>query len=180
MREIKKVLTVFVAFLLLNSCSNDDFMFTSEVGQGEVAEKASVERPAIIVFGHFYGKCEGVNCVEIFKLSGDVLLEDGTDQYPSFDTFYEGKFVLVKGAIEIGLEELRSDFPFELLNRRSGVIGTPEAFDGGGFYLEYQESGIRKFWIIDRNKKTLPRYLHDYVDQMNIVLEKAVFLNQEL
>ena len=47
---------------------------------------------ATLTFGHYFGFCQGEECIEIFKLTNSELSEDTTDQYPG-QQFYNGMFI---------------------------------------------------------------------------------------
>lgn len=55
----------------------------------------------------------------------------------------------------------------DLLNEPSIVIGQPDAGDWGGFYIEYNFDGVRKFWLLDQMKRNVPNGYHDFLDQVN-------------
>ncbi|MBK8392761.1 MAG: hypothetical protein IPL23_27345 [Saprospiraceae bacterium] len=119
-----------------------------------------------LIFGHFYGECVGEGCIEIFKLNGHDLFEDKNDRYPNFDDFYKGsykrlpkkKFESVNGLIE--------SFPQKLLNEEKNVIGSPDAGDWGGYYVEYNFNDIRKFWCIDKAKGNISSEYYDFLDKL--------------
>jgi len=41
-----------------------------------------------LIFGHYYGKCIGEECIEIFKLTKTKLYEDINDNYPSISPYH--------------------------------------------------------------------------------------------
>ena len=67
---IMACLTVF----MLTSCEKEDNL--------------ELSKSDYIIFGHFYGKCMGEQCVEIFRLENEKLFEDTKDQYPNSAEFY--------------------------------------------------------------------------------------------
>lgn len=121
-----------------------------------------------LVFGHFYGFCQGENCVEIFKLADTTLFEDQNDIYPWIDsTFYNGDFIELdaeKFALADGLLDF---FPEELLDEEEKTIGLPDAGDWGGLYIEYKVGDTHQAWILDQMKDNVPNYLHDFIDECN-------------
>ncbi|WP_207435543.1 hypothetical protein [Sabulibacter ruber] len=127
-------------------------------------EEASVPLDGYyLAFGHFYGFCEGEKCVEIFKLQGDRLFEDLNDNYPSSQHPYDGNFVPRSDADYQKVKDLYASFPQQLLEEPSGVIGSPDATDGGGIYLEISVNGKKKFFLIDKLRQRVPEYLHPYL-----------------
>jgi hypothetical protein len=54
-----------------------------------------------------------------------------------------------------------------LLNENHTVIGMPDAGDWGGFYVEYNFNGTRRFWILDKMKANVPSQYHDFIDSLN-------------
>lgn len=120
-----------------------------------------------IIFGHFYGECIGEQCVRLFKLGEDKLFEDTKHTYPRGDSFYEGSFVqLSKEKFDL-TKDLTSHFPADLLKEKETVIGQPDAGDWGGFYVEYNGNGLRKFWLLDKKKSNVPTKYHNFIDKMN-------------
>ncbi len=120
-----------------------------------------------IVFGHFYGECMGEQCVEIFRLEKDRLLEDTKDQYPSRHEFYVGDYVQLSQEKFNNTKNLTDNFPTDLLNETDTVIGQPDVVDGGGIYVEYNINGVRKFWLLDQMKDNVPAKYHNFIDKVN-------------
>lgn len=135
-----------------------------------------VEDTDYLIFGHFYGECIGENCVEIFKLESDRILEDENDTYPNQKTFYTGNYNELDMLKFEQAKDLLDFFPQELLDESSVVIGQPDAGDWGGIYVEYNFNGVRKFWLIDQMKSNIPAYLHEFVDKTN---EKIELINKK-
>lgn len=131
------------------------------------------ENDAYIIFGHFYGFCQGEKCVENFKLTNSKLFEETTDPYvlePGEGTFVEldhSKFEQVKS--------LSSIIPQQLLQTTADVIGSPDAADGGGIYFETMVNGERKHWRIDKVKSNIPEYLIPFINE----IEKDIALLQD-
>jgi hypothetical protein len=136
------------------SCDNDDIK----------VEEQKDENQSYIIFGHFYGFCQGEQCVENFKLTESKLFEETTDPYvlkPGEGIFLELdhiKFEQVKS--------LASMIPPQLLHTTDVFIGSPDAADGGGIYFETAVNGERKFWRIDKVKSNLPEYLVPFVNEI--------------
>lgn len=127
-----------------------------------------------LVFGHFYGMCQGEQCVEIFKLETRNLWEDDNDHYPGQQDFYQGHFLLLPSAKFEAVKDLADDFPAALLNETERVIGLPDAGDWGGLYIEYSQNGTHRFWLLDQKKDNVPAYLHHFIDRVN---EKIALIN---
>ena len=123
-----------------------------------------------MIFGHFYGKCKGENCVETFKLTDKGLFEDTIDdrngQNMKFIQLENEKFLQVKDLVDF--------FPSQLLNEKKTTIGCPDCADGGGLFIQYSENGNVKSWRIDQEKDNVPRYLHIFIDKVN---EKIKMIN---
>ena len=151
-----KLYILTAAFFLasfLASCKKDNNVNLSETGY--------------IIFGHFYGECIGEQCVRFFKLDKDKLFEDTKHRYPTGNSFYEGNFVqLSKEKFDL-TKDLAGYFPASLLKEKETVIGQPDAGDWGGFYVEYNANGLRKFWLLDTKKSNVPTKYHNFIDKMN-------------
>lgn len=129
-----------------------------------------------LVFGHFYGMCAGEECVEVFRLESDRLLEDQADTYPpQSNGFYTGDYQALPPAVFNDIKDLADYFPNELLDIDDRFVGTPDAADGGGLYIEYNYNGVHKYWLIDQVKTNIPASLHPFVDKVN---EKIGIINQ--
>lgn len=121
-----------------------------------------------LVFGHFYGMCEGERCVEIFKLSHTALEEDRNDTYPRRDAFYSADFEALPNSDFKEAKDLLDHFPEKLLDEKDGeVSGCADCTDGGGLYIEYKSGNTHRFWILDQAKGSTPDYLHDFMDRVN-------------
>lgn len=118
-------------------------------------------------FGHFYSECEGEYCVEIFKLENGKLFEDTTDVYPSRTTSYIGEYVQLSEQKYFDTKDLFNDFPQELLDEKSIVIGKPDISDLGGIYIEYNCNGKSQFWLIDQVDQNVPTKYHVFIDKIN-------------
>ncbi|UPL48267.1 hypothetical protein [Hymenobacter sublimis] len=124
--------------------------------------------PSTLVFGHFYGECSGERCIEIYQLNtrARTLAEDTQDQYPSATTPYQGQFVARPTTDYTQVSDLPNLIPTQLLAESGHVIGQPDAGDWGGYYLELNDQGTRRFWLIDTQKRNIPAYLHPLVDTL--------------
>lgn len=158
------VLLLWISTLLF-SCEDKDH---GECGFGTI--------PEYIVFGHFYGKCVGEGCIEIFKVDGANLLEDTLDRYPGSDDFYPGNFVtqLSNEKFEL-VKDLKNDFPEALLDETMVVQGQPDAGDWGGIYFEIQRGTTHRFWLLDQHDDHMPAAYNAFVDRIN---EKIAIIQQ--
>lgn len=120
-----------------------------------------------LIFGHFYGFCQGERCVEIFKLDDTALQEDILDIYPDRTKFYIASYKSLAATKFEAVKDLRANFPTELLSEQDTVLGQPDASDGGGLYIEYKSGTVHKFWIIDQFKTNVPTKYHGFMDKVN-------------
>lgn len=132
--------------------------------------EASPKSPDTLIFGSFAGECVGESCIEIFKLdpAHQTLAEDTNDKYPSFTEPYKGAYVPRSQASYQRTLPLRRQVPTQLLNTMANVIGQPDAGDWGGYYVEVEHNGIRRFWLIDTKKENIPAYLHAFTDSLGV------------
>ncbi len=149
---MKNALPLIVTLFILSSCKKEGVKLASS---------------DYIVFGQFYGECLGEQCIEIYRLEKDQLLEDTKDQYPSQDNFYTGGYVQLSSQKFDFVKDLPNFFPNDLLIESNRVIGMPDAGDWGGFYVEYNYNGIRQFWLIDKMKSNVPTKYHAFIDKLN-------------
>ncbi len=124
-----------------------------------------------LIFGHFYGFCQGEECIEIFKLDEEKLYEDTNDTYPSADDFYEGDFVELSNERYQVVSDLLDYFPSDLLDETDTVLGAPDASDGGGLYIEISQNGVRDFWLLDQFKENVPDQYHYFMDSVNAKIQ---------
>lgn len=119
---------------------------------------------AYLVFGHYYGECEGDHCIMMYKLTDSELLEDQKDRYAgrgfgSFKKMEQEKFKLADGLAE--------KVPVELIRQESQTFGCPDCADQGGLYILYARGTLHKEWRIDQDTGAVPTYLHSFVDEVN-------------
>lgn len=133
----------------------------------EKADGIKLSDSGYLVFGHFYGMCQGERCIEIFRLEEDKLLEDTKDEYPSRNDFYVGNFVELSRQKFDKTKDLTNYFPTSLLTETDTVIGMPDAGDWGGLYVEYNFNGVRKFWVLDQMTSNVPTKYHTFIDKVN-------------
>ena len=125
-----------------------------------------------IIFGHFYGMCFGETCVEIYKIENENLYEDTADHYPSGNASYDGIYVPLSSAKYELVKDLENYVPGQLLNENDTIIGIPDAYDQGGYYLELKASGSTRFWLIDSDTGNTPNYLHAFTDTLNNYIDR--------
>ncbi len=159
MKKIKILISI-VFGLIIASCNKDD--------------NTSLSESDYLIFGQFNGLCAGEECIEIFKLESNKLLEDINDNYPDRTNFYTGNYIDLGNAKYDLVNDLTDYFPTNLINEIDTVFGCPDCADQGGLYIEYNFNGLRKFWIIDQSKVSVPNYLHDFIDKVN---EKIDLIN---
>ena len=131
-----------------------------------------------ITFGHFYGKCAGEGCVEIFTIdpNNQQLLEDVRDAYPNSGTFYAGDFSIEHSEEKYDLvSDLAQYFPESLFDETETKIGEPDAGDWGGIYLEIQTAELHRFWLLDQKDSNMPEEYNAFVDKIN---EKIAIIHQ--
>ncbi len=124
------------------------------------------------VFGHFYGECQGEQCIEIFKVTPDKLQEDSKDHYPNRTDFYIGEYKDLSTLKYQKAKDLVTLLPDSLLLKPNQEFGCADCADGGGLYIEYKKGDLHNFWIIDQNKNQIPKFLHSFTDSVNSVIEK--------
>ncbi|MBK9256336.1 MAG: hypothetical protein IPM42_12685 [Saprospiraceae bacterium] len=120
----------------------------------------------VLVFGEFRGFCMGESCIEIFRLEPDKLFEDLNDTYPNGQDFYVGNWQLLSNDLFANVKDVIDFFPAELLEESRKVIGTPDSFDQGGYYIEYKSGDFHNFWIIDQDRKAVPTEYHEFLDKI--------------
>lgn len=144
-------------FMLSSSCKKD----TAE----------AIGEPDYLIFGHFYGMCQGEECVETYKLTSNALFEDTNDSYsnPNFQFQELGNNLFVQ------VDGLEDDFPNGLWNASESTFGCPDCADQGGMLIQYSVNGVVKTWRIDNSKNAVPTYLHPFMDK---VREKIDLINK--
>lgn len=153
MKKLKLISTIIFASLLAIGCEKDDEIKASE--------------SEYLIFGHFYGYCQGEECIEIYKLENDRLSEDTNDNYPTSTHYYDGNYIELSDSKFNLVKDLPDFIPAELLNNSEKIIGAPDAADGGGIYIEYYREGIKQSWLIDNTKTNVPEYLHNFIDEVH-------------
>jgi len=157
MKTTKFLFAFAVLSMLLSACNKDEDLPIPEVDY--------------LIFGHFFGECQGEECVEIFKLEEGKLYEDSNDTYPGSSDFYMASYSELPDGIfdqVTGLEDL---FPAGLLNEEGVVIGQPDAGDWGGLYIEYKSGETQKFWLLDLAKENVSEDYHAFIDAVNAKIQ---------
>ena len=152
-RGIMKDALLVALLSLTSSCSPDELQ----------------ETDSYLIFGHFYGKCLGEQCVETFKLTDTQLFEDSRDDFTGTEFSFDR---LLGDALFQEVKDLRDALPKELLQSPSGTFGCPNCADQGGLLVQYVEKGSVKTWRIDLFKAQVPTYLHAFVDKVNEKIER--------
>ena len=161
----KFLLSLLLLFLAL-SCAIEEEPFNSD-------QEGDEDNPAIevLIFGHFYGFCQGEQCIETFKLEGNQLFEDHEDDYNhvTFDFVIrdQSDFELVKDIIDL--------IPQELLTEESQTFGCPDCADQGGIYLKLPSvttEGSDREFRLDHNQNNIPKYLHSFMDAVTDRISK--------
>ena len=147
-------LTLILSLSILFSCEKD--------------EDIVIEGTDYLIFGHFYGECQGESCVETFKLTDQNIYEDENDNYSgsgqfNFKELDNDKFEQVKDLIDF--------FPPELLNDTNETFGCPDCADQGGLLVKLARNGFVKSWRIDQSKNAVPVYLHAFMDSVNVKID---------
>lgn len=154
MNNSKCLLLAFVSIIPF-SCHRD-----------EVKPSEAEAVPDYIVFGHYFGFCQGEQCIEIFKLTSTNLYEDSNDQYPNIAHPYAGNYHLLTKTQFEKVKALGTKIPSQLLATTSTVIGAPDVTDGGGIYFEISTQGKSQFWLIDKMENNIPEYLRPFVEEV--------------
>lgn len=132
----------------------------------------SFEPNDYLIFGDFYGMCAGDRCVDIYKLGDAALYEDVNAHYPYSTELYDGEFTHQLSTQQYNAtKDIIDFFPDGLLNETDTVIGSPDAGDWGGYYVEYNFNGVRKFWLMDKMKANVSSDYHTFIDKMEEKLQ---------
>ncbi|SHK39330.1 hypothetical protein [Hymenobacter psychrotolerans] len=127
-----------------------------------------------LVFGQFYGFCEGERCIDIYRLNtaAGTVEEDTTDRYPSLNQPYTGQYVPLQASHYAQVRDLPQLIPAQLLQLPNGTIGAPDATDAGGYYLSLPDAETPRFWLIDTQKRNIPADLHPLVDTLRARIQR--------
>lgn len=126
-----------------------------------------------LIFGWFAdSSCSG-DCATIYKIDNENIYKDVDYNYPQ-NTFFEGNFQPISNANYQDYEELRTEFPNQILDEPNGYLNCSDCTNqNGGFYLEYQGmDGFHKSWRF-RNA-IYPDFIKNY---RSLLLDKLAELN---
>lgn len=123
-----------------------------------------------LMFGHFYGLCAGEECIEIYRITDDKLFEANQDIYPG-DDFFSGTLVGLPDSLFEQINSMNLTVPQELLDISESVIGIPDAYDQGGYYIEIFSDNTFRQWRIDTNYEAVPSGIHDFLDDIQEAIE---------
>ena len=115
-----------------------------------------------LIFGEFYGECQGDDCVKTFKLTKTHLYRDTKKQYGASDF----NFKEMNADLFEKVEGLESHLPLELLNENE-TIGCPDCLDQGGYYIEFVHEGHVYNWRVDKIRDATPAYLANFLDRID-------------
>lgn len=163
MNRLYNVLLIILVLSLLFSCSDEELADSDEY----------------LIFGHFNGFCLGDQCIQIYKLEDNSLFLDTNKEYPRYNEFYEASFIKMNNNYYEQVMDLRDYFPTRILSEPDTVFGCPDCADGGGLYIEYKTKEIRRYWIIDQDKRQVPVYLHEFMEQVNNKIEKINLISNQ-
>ena len=155
MNRFNKYLFLILILPLFFSCSEEEM---ADPGQ-------------YLIFGHFYGFCFGDQCIQIYKLEGNNLFIDTNKDYPKHNEFYNATFLELGNQYYEPIKDLLDYFPTRILSESDTVFGCPDCADGGGLYIEYKTQDIHRYWIIDQDRRQVPVYLHEFMEQVNNKIE---------
>lgn len=142
-------LVLFLIPFVILSCKSDDDL--------------TIDDGDYLIFGHYYGFCQGEQCVETFKLTSDKLYEDSLDLYDK-DEF---RFYQLGNAIFEKVQDLKSQIPDQLYQEKEQTFGCPDRTDGGGLFVQISKDGKIFTWRFDQFKENVPEYLHPFMDSIN-------------
>jgi hypothetical protein len=121
------------------------------------------------IFGHFYGKCAGEGCVELYKLEDGRLYEDDLDYYPNSASPVEAHWNELSKEKYDAVKDIEDAFPHALYGEEH-VLGIPDGGDWGGIYVEVKYSGEPTpnsgFWLLDKNESYMAQVYNDFVDKI--------------
>jgi hypothetical protein len=161
---MKKIQYAILAMLVASafiSCDKDE---TNSTGKDDY-----------LIFGTFYGKCAGEECVETYKIEQNRLLEDQKDLYAVRDFYPFDDFTVLSQAKFDLVKDLIDFLPDTLKESESGVIGQPDAGDWGGAFVELKSGNLHRYWVLDQLESNMPEVFNDFVDKIN---EKVALINQ--
>lgn len=150
---MKGIILIIAVSLFFSGCGN------SPTGSSQ---------DSYLVFGWFYSECMGEACVEVFKIENEKVYEDTLDNYPTGNNLpLRTGYRLLSGKAYEKVKQLPALIPDKLFLENAVVIGQPDAGDWGGFYVETNQSGTTRYWLIDKKQSNLPEYLHALADSLD-------------
>jgi hypothetical protein len=130
-----------------------------------------VNETSYIIFGTFYGFCQGGQCIELFKLTETGLHEDTLDVYPPGAGDYS--FVKLDDDLFQQVKEISVYIPNQLIDGNDTFIGCPDCVDQGGVFLRIidEENDFDRYWMIDNMQDNIPQYLHEFASKVKEKVE---------
>lgn len=156
MRNLFFLLAVTMTIFIV-SCNDDD----------------SDEAAEYITFGRYYGFCQGADCIQYFRVTENNVYEYPDSCLPTpISSCYDTSPPELSQAKATIAKVLIDNFPDALFDESETTFGCPDCVDQGGLFLEIFKNNDRKSWNIDQTKNNIPTYLHDYVDEINSVIDQ--------
>ncbi len=122
-----------------------------------------------LIFGEFWDQCAG-DCVRMYRLDHYSIRIDQEQRLDTAESIRFEDFGLDPN-IRSSAEHLWDEMPLFLLASACGDIGEPDPKRAGAIYLQICRSGKINHWIIGRDLKRLPLFMHRYVNSVLQVLE---------
>lgn len=129
------------------------------------------EEQNYLIFGEYYGFCTGPECMRYYKVQNNSLYQNTVDTYPQWDGASTLEFVPYTGNYPGDVLTLASEIPGQLY-QDSAVIGMPDAYDQGGYYVELKADETIYTWKIDHDSVNIPAYLHPFCEKMNLYFQQ--------
>lgn len=121
-----------------------------------------------LIFGHFYGKCVGEQCIETYKIEDSRIYEDILDPYAGGD-HKNFAFQQMPDNLLLQIPDLIALFPQQLY-KSDLTLGMPDAGDWGGIYIQVRSQGVSHWWLIDKQEDSLPSWIIPFKQEV----EKAI------
>jgi len=123
-----------------------------------------------LIFGQSYGECQGVHCLDVFKVTGTKLYEDKDDKFLTGNYLWydlsPAKYNLVADLTELMPPKLRTE--------ADQTFGCPDCYDQGTLIIQFFDGENLHEFLIDTDKRSIPDYLHQFVD---VVRERITLIN---
>jgi hypothetical protein len=156
MKKLSFLLAITMT-IFMTSCNDDDPNEANE----------------FVTFGRYYGFCQGEDCIQYFRVTKRKVFEYPDNCLPiPVSSCYETNPTELSDAKADIAESLIDNFPDALFDESESTLGCPDCVDQGGLFIEILKNGDRRAWDIDQTKGNLPTYLHDYVDEINSVIDQ--------